>query len=228
VVVIVPTPPAPPAATGLVLALGFDEGTGTASSDKSGLANNAVLANTTWTPSGRFGSAVVFNGTTSWATVADNVTLDLTTGMTLSAWVRPTSITGDYRTIMLKESAPGLAYALYSNDGASRPPAGYINTGASDIAAIAGANLALDTWTHVAVTYNGTAMQVFVNGALVRTTANAGAIVTSTGPLRIGGNSVWGEYFAGTIDEVRVYNRALTAAEIQADMNKAVNPPPAP
>ncbi len=46
--------------------------------------------------------------------------------------------------------------------------------------------------------------------------------------LRIGGNSVWGEYFAGLIDEVRVYNRALTAAEIQQDMQTPVSGPPPP
>ena len=46
-----------------------------------------------------------------------------------------------------------------------------------------------------------------------------GSILTSSGPLRIGGNSVWGEFFAGAIDEVRVYNRALTQIEIQTDMN---------
>ena len=49
-----------------------------------------------------------------------------------------------------------------------------------------------------------------------------GAIKTSTGALRIGGNSIWGEYFSGSIDEVRIYNRALSAAEIQTDMNTAV------
>ena len=47
---------------------------------------------------------------------------------------------------------------------------------------------------------------------------SAAPIKTSTGVLRIGGNSIWGEYFAGLIDEVRVYNKALTAAQIQADM----------
>ena len=47
-------------------------------------------------------------------------------------------------------------------------------------------------------------------------------MITSTGVLRIGGNNVWAEWFAGLIDEVRVYNRALTATEIQADMNRAV------
>jgi len=47
------------------------------------------------------------------------------------------------------------------------------------------------------------------------------ASVTSSA-LRIGGNSVWGEYFKGLIDDVRIYNRPLTAAEIQSDMNTPV------
>jgi hypothetical protein len=51
---------------------------------------------------------------------------------------------------------------------------------------------------------------------------NPGSIVTSTGALRIGGNAVFGEYFRGIIDEVRVYNRALTAADIQVDMNTPI------
>ena len=50
----------------------------------------------------------------------------------------------------------------------------------------------------------------------------AGTIPSSTGVLRIGGNSVWAEWFAGQIDEVRVYNRALTPSEIQADMATAL------
>jgi Concanavalin A-like lectin/glucanases superfamily len=46
----------------------------------------------------------------------------------------------------------------------------------------------------------------------------------STGPLRIGGNSIWTEWFNGLIDNVRVYNRALSATEIQTDMNTRVTP----
>ena len=53
--------------------------------------------------------------------------------------------------------------------------------------------------------------------------ALTGSIVSSTQPLRIGGNQVWGEYFAGLIDDVRVYNRALSAAQIQTDMNTPVS-----
>jgi hypothetical protein len=43
-------------------------------------------------------------------------------------------------------------------------------------------------------------------------------------PLRIGGNAIWGEYFAGQIDEVRIYNRALNQTEIQGDMNSPLTP----
>jgi hypothetical protein len=77
----------------------------------------------------------------------------------------------------------------------------------------------------VAATYDGATVRLYVNGAQVASTANTGAMVTSNSPLRIGGDSVWGEYFKGLIDEVRIYNRALTAAQIQADMNTAVAGP---
>jgi hypothetical protein len=61
-----------------------------------------------------------------------------------------------------------------------------------------------------------------VNGALVGSRAQSGAITLSSGALRIGGNSVWGEYFAGYIDEVRIYNRVLSDKEILADSQAAV------
>jgi hypothetical protein len=48
--------------------------------------------------------------------------------------------------------------------------------------------------------------------------------VNSAGALRIGGNALWGEYFSGLIDEVRVYERALTAQEIAADHDRPVVP----
>ena len=70
-------------------------------------------------------------------------------------------------------------------------------------------------------------MRLFVNGTQVASTAKTGALATSTNPLQIGGDSLYGQYFAGLIDEVRVYNVALTAAQIQADMARPVVPPAA-
>jgi hypothetical protein len=80
----------------------------------------------------------------------------------------------------------------------------------------------LNTWTHVAMTYDGTTLRLFVNGLQVRASVVGGPMPVSGQPLRIGGNSVWGEYFRGMIDEVRIYNRALTAAEIALDMNTPI------
>lgn len=56
-----------------------------------------------------------------------------------------------------------------------------------------------------------------MNGQLVGQTMTGGVMPTSTGPLDIGGNGYFGEYFSGLIDDVRIYNRALSATEIQAD-----------
>ena len=82
--------------------------------------------------------------------------------------------------------------------------------------------LPLETWTHLAVTYNGTRLRLFTNGVLTANLPVTGVPVTSTGALRIGGNAIWGEFFTGVIDEVKIHNRALTAAEITADMNNPV------
>ena len=63
----------------------------------------------------------------------------------------------------------------------------------------------------LATTYDGTCLRLYVNGVAGRRSSLAtGSIVTSTGALKIGGNAIWGEWFHGLIDEVRVYNRALT------------------
>jgi hypothetical protein len=79
-----------------------------------------------------------------------------------------------------------------------------------------------NTWTHLAATHDGATLRLYVNGVQAASQAVTGTIRTSSGALSIGGNAVWGEYFRGRLDEVRVYNRALSAAEVQTDMNTPV------
>ena len=80
-------------------------------------------------------------------------------------------------------------------------------------------------WSHLAVTYDGANLRFYVNGTQASTQARTGSIATSTGPLRIGGNASWAsEFLTGRIDEVRVYNRALTAAQIATDMTAPITP----
>ena len=75
----------------------------------------------------------------------------------------------------------------------------------------------MGSWTHVALTYDGSLLRLYVNGVQAASANVSGAIQSSSSPLWIGGNQ-YDENFVGLIDDVRVYNRALTQAEIQTDM----------
>src|SRR5438128_8290987 len=78
--------------------------------------------------------------------------------------------------------------------------------------------MSLNAWTHVAAAYDGSSMKLFINGVQAASRTQTGVMTASSGPLRLGGNALFGQYFSGTLDDVRVYNRALSASEIQTDM----------
>ena len=206
------------APSGLVGAWGFSEGSGTVAADASGSGNAGTIAGPAWTTAGKYGSALTFDGVNDWVTVPDAASLDVTR-MTLEAWVRPTAV-ASWRSALLKERPGGMVYSLYASQSNSRP-VGQVDIG-GERNAQGTAAIAMNAWTHLAVTYDGTTLRLYVNGAATGSAVFAGSIPASTGVLRMGGNSIWGEWFKGTLDELRVYNRALSQAEIQADMNRPV------
>ena len=190
----------------LVAAYAFEEGTGTTTADASGNRNNGTLQGATWTTNGKFGKAASFNGSNSWITVNDSNSLHLTNAMTLEAWVYPTANQSGWRTIMQKQTD---AYFLTasSNDGPLRNAGGGTFNG--NVAnTISPTGLPVNVWSHVAVTYDGANLRLYVNGSQVSSRSQSGTIQVTTSPLRIGGNSVYGEYFQGYIDEARIYSRA--------------------
>jgi glucose/arabinose dehydrogenase/PKD repeat protein len=203
---------------GLVGAYGFNEGSGTTVTDSSGNGNYGTATNTTWATAGKNGKALLFNGINALVTVPDSASLDLTTGMTLEAWVDPSTLTSTWRTVVFKERPGGMLYALYASNGSANRPVGQVFLGNAERDAPGTSSVSVNTWTHLAATYDGSALRLYVNGTLVTTLTVSGSLAATTNPLRIGGNSIWGEYFNGLIDDVRIYNRALTAAEIQSDL----------
>ena len=208
---------APPPPTGLVAAYNFDAGAGSTAADLSGNGNTGTLANATWTTAGHTGSALSFNGTNAWVTVPDAKSLDLTSALTLEAWVNPSALGTVWRDVLFKEQPGDMIYSLYANQNTTRP-IGQVFIG-GELSVTGTSALTLNTWAHLALSWDGTTMRLYVNGTLVQSAVAAGTLPTSTGALHIGGDSVWGEWFKGTIDDVRVYNRALGASEIQTDMN---------
>jgi hypothetical protein len=213
---------APPPTGGLVAAYGFNEGSGTVLTDLSGTGNQGAITAATWTATGKFGGALTFNAT-SWVTVPYAASLNLTTAMTLEAWVNPSQAV-QWGTILMKEQPGNYAYVMY---GASpTTPSAEINVGTNDAGqrVLSGTSaLPLNAWSHVASTYDGTTLRLYVNGVEVSSRVISAPIVsTASGVLRLGGNGIWSEHFQGQIDEVRIYNRVLSASEIQADLNTPV------
>jgi len=201
--------------SGLVAAYSFNEGSGTTVADSSGNANTGTISNATWTTQGKFGNALVFNGTNALVTVNNSASLQLTTGMTLEAWVYPTVTLSGWTDVVYKQVD---IYYLEAESGVGAPATG--GTFAGTPATIYGTSaVPANSWTHLAATYDGAMLRLYVNGVQVSSHAQTGAISSSANPVQIGGDTIYGQYFQGRIDEVRIYNRALSQAEIQTDMN---------
>ena len=208
------------APTGLVAAYNFNQGAGTTVPDASGTGNAGSISGATWSALGRYGGALSFNGVSSRIDIADADSLDLKSAFTLEAWVYPTATSG-WRTVILKEQPDDFTYALYAR-GDADIPSGWASMGGTQHSVQGTSGLPLYAWTHLVTTFDGSMLRLYVNGVLVREFGVSGAATASSGKLRIGGNAVWGEYFKGRIDEVRIYNRALSLAEIQIDMGTPV------
>jgi len=110
-------------------------------------------------------------------------------------------------------------YFLMATSSLGGRPAGGGIFGGSNVSTSPTNALPVNTWTHLATTYDGAVLRFYVNGIQVSSIAQTGNITTSSNPLEFGGDSIFGQYFQGTIDEVRVYNVALTPTQILADMN---------
>ena len=219
--------------SGLVAAYGFDEyRVGSSVLDSSGLGNLGSSLNTVQVTGGKFGKAMQFNGTNAWVTVNNSKSLALGTGMTLEAWVYPVAAMSGMETVVMKEqpataTSTGTAtYLLAANNSANQPMSAVWN--GNEATLNGNTQIPPNQWTHLATTYDGQYQNMYINGVLVETLPQNGAITTSTGVLRIGGNSIWGGYFNGYIDEVRIYNMALSNTQIISDSKTPItvsNPP---
>jgi hypothetical protein len=162
------------------------------------------------------------DGVNDLVQVAHNTVLNPgTNGLTVSAWVDPDPSTGT-RLAVGKERSGGLGYGLYSR-GSTGPPAVSVFT-TSNLSQSASSSLTTTTWSYIALTWSSNTLRLYVNGTLVTSRTTTGSYGTSTGPLVIGGTSTASNYFDGLLDEVRVYQRALSQSEIAADMNSPVRP----
>jgi PKD repeat protein len=212
--------------TGLVAAYGFEETNGTAVVNAVTGTSDGTITNATRVP-GMFGTALYFNGTDSVVAINNAMASDISSNMTIEAWVKPATAGNNWRPIIGK-SYKGSQFS-YVIQGATPQgvPSLYIAPASNNL--LASTPLPANIWSHVAATYDGTTVRLYVNGVLSASQPQSGAPMPSSDPLTIGSDGMLQSFWNGAIDEVRIYNRALSASEIQTDMNTAiVTPAPLP
>jgi hypothetical protein len=181
----------------------FNEATGTMAGDSSGNKRAGTLSGGTWA-AGKRGSGLSFNGTSD---KVSGPSITVGASMTISAWIKKTSSTGQ-KSFFSNRGGGNVYFGLSGSqvflyDNAGSPASIVSGSGA----------VQFGQWQHVVATSNGSTITFYVNGVQVYQTSQARS--ASTGTFGIGWDpNIASEYWNGSIDEVRLYSRALTAAEV--------------
>jgi len=164
---------------------------------------------------------VRFDGVNDIATVASALAPSPTTQVTLEAWIRASSIatTNNQARVLSKQGAYELTIST-GDTGCSFGSQGDVQFRATINgvdARLCGGTLTTDEWHHLAGTYNGTQFVLYVDGIVVASAARTGSIASNTAPLTFGNRPALDRPFDGALDEVRIWSRALSATELQAN-----------
>jgi hypothetical protein len=219
-----------PSPSGLVGYWKFDEGSGTYATDSSGSGNTGTLTNGPAWVDGKFGKALSFDGIDDYVQVPQSNSLDVTAEVTVEAWVYPrayVSSEGDNSHIVSRCATNGGSVYVLMTYSSTSTKAGYA-VNQMPFHHASSADLPLNTWTHLTMTYDGSSVKLYINGQFDSSYAQSGPIETTSNWLAIGCKPPASDYpppigriyafFNGMIDEVRIYNRALSQQEIQTDM----------
>ena len=187
--------------------------------DRSGSGNTGTLTNMSRTASpviGKLGQALKFNGTNQYVDAGTGSSLN-PSAVTVSAWIKPSAFPYAYNPIYSKRNANSAYYLIAVRSTGKL--ALYTLTGTNtDVSYDATGIFTLNTgrWYHVVLTYSSsTGLTGYVNGVLDKNVAaNGNALVSNSGAANIGYDTQTGTFFSGSIDDVRIYNRALSAAEV--------------
>ncbi|MCK4918754.1 MAG: LamG domain-containing protein, partial [Candidatus Pacebacteria bacterium] len=165
----------------------------------------------TWT-SGKYGSAIKFDGSNDYVDVGNDSSLSFSNNFTLEAWIYPKNYDGG-RAIIRKDSS----YVIYYSSELD-----FYNWADSSRLSCQKSNTPLNTWSHVVAVWDGTNKIIYVNG-VVCVSAPSVNFSENSNDTHIGSNSFGSDYFFnGSIDDVRIYNYARTAEQIQMDYNAGV------
>jgi len=186
----------------------FDEGSGTTAYDSSGNDNDGTINGATWID-GKFGKALSFDGIDDYVRVSDDESLELTGDVSIAVWIKPV-IDSDYHGIVSRGASYEYELAADFREGTYDLAWRHTNTARNF------PNFFTDgeIWYFVTAVRDSNELRMYKNGEYFDSATFSGSPEPSTNPLDIGKRSLSGYRFEGVIDEVFLFNRALTEQEI--------------
>jgi len=206
-------PPIFPLDKGLVLHFAMDDRSGVLCVDRSIKRNNGTINGASWI-AGRRGSALSFDGTDDYVEVTKTSSLSPTSAITVTGWINNARndvieiiVTGDGVITDTYWSWTIFLRAVASSITARVTVAGTTY----NLSTLIGTN----TWRFFSLTFDGSTIKFYLDAGTPITQTAVGALGTSDYPIRIGAQASTRYQYLGVVDEVRIYNRALSAAEIK-------------
>lgn len=207
---------------GLVAYYPMNEGAGDTVHDASGNSNDGTFSGSPTWAQGQIGDALNFNGSTDYVNLGSELPAIGQPGLTVSAWINPTTL-GSSTYAVVSRDGP---FVLWIN-GANKQ----VNTGLKDPSgswhwyASPSNTITTGAWQQVVITYDGTTTAIYINGRLSGSTTQLSGNIqsVSNNPTDIGYDTTHGYYFSGYIDDVKIYDRALSADEVEANYEAGLN-----
>jgi hypothetical protein len=171
----------------------------------------------TTTQDGKVDQSFRFDGANDYASVASSSYLNPTTGLTVEAWVYQTGNQNQNMALISKDGCYSDRQYFLTVSSGQHFRAHISTTGSGLVYFDSYATVQLNAWYHVAMTYDGVNLSLYINGVLSRSAPATGNLIVTSQPVHIGGSTSggWGDYkFAGRIDEHTIYNRALNSSSI--------------
>jgi hypothetical protein len=183
--------------------------------------NHGTVSNATWAATGGWNStgAYRFNGTHSYIDLGNDTELAVTR-WTYAMWIYRNADSGTYERLLSKSN-----FTIYDRflqiSNVDTLQMGYVDTVGGGHFGESTATIATGRWYHVAGTFDGTYVRIYINGTLASTSSDFSSYTPRDSGLpislgRLGLGSVWYYEFNGTMDDVRIYNRSLSAQQVRA------------
>ena len=173
---------------------------------------------------GQSNGAYSLNGSSNYLSMANHASYLPISTISVSVWARPASLGNNAQKLISKSEGSGYAMSLNGSgqDTTCNPHdiCFFIHTSSWNTVGYPKSNITTNEWAYIVGTYDGNYMRLYLNGEEVSSNALSGSIASNSGPLCFGSElssacNNGGVYYNGQLDDTRVYNRALSAEEVQ-------------